>query len=117
MSAADLGSVREIAVRLTEAPNWPIAAYVAAIDTENTPRRMRWWRLIRETARLPGFWSQALCLRKQSWRRLQCGGGPAGGVGSRLMNALLEELRTEQVRELILEVRASNRAALGSIAR
>jgi ribosomal-protein-alanine N-acetyltransferase len=29
------------------------------------------------------------------------------------LNALLEELRTEEVCQLILEVRASNRAALG----
>ena len=35
------------------------------------------------------------------------------GVGGRLLRALVEELRAEQVTELILEVRASNRKAQG----
>jgi ribosomal-protein-alanine N-acetyltransferase len=35
------------------------------------------------------------------------------GLGALLLRALTEELRKEQVTELILEVRASNRTALG----
>jgi ribosomal-protein-alanine N-acetyltransferase len=35
------------------------------------------------------------------------------GVGERLLGALVEELRAERVAELLLEVRASNAAAIG----
>jgi ribosomal-protein-alanine N-acetyltransferase len=39
--------------------------------------------------------------------------GQRHGVGARLLNKLTEELRTERVSQLILEVRASNWVALG----
>jgi ribosomal-protein-alanine N-acetyltransferase len=114
MSAADLGSVREIAVRLTEAPNWPIAAYVAAIDTENTPRRIALVAADPGNGTLAGFLVASIVSPEAELETIAVAAeGQRRGVGSRLMNALLEELRTEQVRELILEVRASNRAALG----
>ena len=40
MSAGDLERVLEIAGSLPEAPHWPASAYVAAINPENTPRRI-----------------------------------------------------------------------------
>ena len=40
MSAADLARVLEIGESLQEAPQWPVATYVAALDPLNLPRRI-----------------------------------------------------------------------------
>src|SRR6202034_1498679 len=40
MSAADLERVLGIAESLPQAPQWPASAYIAAMDTGNTPRRI-----------------------------------------------------------------------------
>jgi len=114
MSAADLERVMEIAESLRDAPRWPVSAYWAALDPLNTPRRIALVAEEPETDAVAGF-AVASLLAPQAelesiavaakWQRR--------GVGGRLLKAMVEKLLTEQVTEVILEVRASNRAALG----
>ena len=114
MSAADLERVMEIAESLRDAPRWPVSAYWAALDPLNTPRRIALVAEEPETDAVAGF-AVASLLAPQAelesiavaaeWQRR--------GVGGRLLKAMVEKLLTEQVTEVILEVRASNRAAQG----
>lgn len=114
MSATDLGPVREIAASLMEAPHWPILAYVAAIDPENMPRRIALVAADPGKGTVAGFLVASLLTPEAELETIAVAAeGQRRGVGSLLLNALLEELRTEEVCQLILEVRASNRAALG----
>jgi ribosomal-protein-alanine N-acetyltransferase len=148
MNAADLECVVEISASLREAPHWPLASYVAAMDPENSPPRIAMvvervpdgsdseWTLEERTAgaearvesagHMPGInpWPtlrerilgfalagvvapeaelETIAVAPQHQRR---------GLGGLLLRALAGELRKEQVTDLMLEVRASNRAAL-----
>jgi len=114
MSATDLAPVLEIAVSLMETPNWTISAYVAAIDPENTPRRIALVAADPGNGTLAGFLVASLLAPEAELETIAVAAkDQRRGVGSWLMNELLEELRTEQINRLNLEVRASNRAALG----
>jgi ribosomal-protein-alanine acetyltransferase len=138
MSAADVERVLEIAESLPGAPRWPVSAYMEAIDSENTPRRIA---LVAECVFTPG-------LKHGSVPRASVGAvetapfqgsegvvgfvvarllspeaeletiavvreGQGRGLGGSLLRALVQELRAERVSSLTLEVRASNQAALG----
>jgi ribosomal-protein-alanine N-acetyltransferase len=112
MSAEDVGRVMEIAGSLPHAPHWPASAYVAAMNPENTPRRIA--LVAEEGGTAAGFVVanvvaaeaelEAVVVAAEAQRR---------GLGGMLLDALQVELRAEQATDLILEVRASNRAALG----
>ncbi len=113
MSVADLGAVREIAASLAEAPHWPASAYVAAIDPKNAPRRIA--LVATEGNEMPtGFVVASLVVPEAELETIAVAAGcQRSGLGKRLLRGLIEELRNEQVTQLILEVRASNVAALG----
>ena len=97
-----------------EAPNWNTSAYVAAIDPENTPRRIALVAVDPGNGTLAGFLVASLLAPEAELETIAVAAkDQRRGVGSWLMNELLEELRTEQINRLNLEVRASNRAALG----
>jgi [ribosomal protein S18]-alanine N-acetyltransferase len=114
MNAADLGSVVEIAARLAEAPHWPVSAYLKAIDPDNTPRRIALVATDAEDDSPAGFLVASLLGPEAELETIAVAAqGQRRGVGARLLNALTEELRTGLVSRLILEVRASNLAALG----
>ncbi len=132
MAPADLERVMEIAGTLTEAPHWPMTAYETALDPEGSPHRIALVAEIRQESgetsespaqfaalaagavRIAGFAIAALlppqaeletiAVALESQRR---------GVAKRLFAALVAELGREQMLEVILEARASNRAALG----
>ena len=114
MSAADVDRVMEIAAGLDEAPQWSRPAYGQALDPEHTPRRIA---LVAAdegadvgigfavaSLLLPQAELETICVARESRR---------GGVGIRLLRALIEEMRTAGVSDLNLEVRASNGAAVG----
>jgi ribosomal-protein-alanine N-acetyltransferase len=104
----------EIAESLPEAPQWPVSAYRAALDPLNTPRRIALVAEEPETGALAGFAVASLPAPEAELETIAVAReGQRRGVGGRLLRAMVEELRTEQVTEVILEVRASNRAALG----
>jgi [ribosomal protein S18]-alanine N-acetyltransferase len=114
MCEADVDRVMEIAASLQEAPRWPASAYASAVDSQHIPRRIA---LVAADVKSDGFLGflvagitspeaelETIVVAAEAQRR---------GVGGLLLRALVEELRTELLTELILEVRASNRAALG----
>jgi ribosomal-protein-alanine N-acetyltransferase len=137
MCAADLVRVVEIAAALTQAPKWPASAYVAAMDQENTPRRVA---LVAEyllppelkpdliprasvdaakTApfqgggRVFGFAVASLLPPEAELETIAVAKeGQRHGIASLLLRALIQELEAERVSRLALEVRASNQAAL-----
>jgi ribosomal-protein-alanine N-acetyltransferase len=113
MTPADLDRVMELALSLEQAPHWPRSAYAAALDPEATLRRIA---LIAETplsCTIQGF-AVASLLPPQAeletiavaveWQRR--------GVARQILIAMTEELRTAMITEVMLEVRASNSAAL-----
>jgi [ribosomal protein S18]-alanine N-acetyltransferase len=125
MTPEDLDRVMEIAQSLDHAPQWPHQAYVAALDSLNTPHRIA---LVAagpypdpnadpnstpETGAVVGFLVasslppqaelETIAVSVEAQRR---------GVAGRLFAAMGEALKQERVREVILEVRPSNRAAL-----
>jgi ribosomal-protein-alanine acetyltransferase len=184
MSAADLERVLEIAASLREVPHWAAAAYAAAVDAMNTPRRVA---LVAEwdsggdlessesaKKRAAGAKAQVRLAGRDAGTKVpacqsrptdrasfsapckahaRSAGSDAGaqvpayrpsrfgvvgfaivavvageaeletiavapdgqgrGVGGLLLRVLVDELKAAQVRELHLEVRASNQMALG----
>jgi ribosomal-protein-alanine N-acetyltransferase len=114
MRAADLGRVLAIAEGLAEAPRWPASAYSAAIDAENRPLRIT---LVAETGEpgIPaGFLTASLVPPEAELETIAVDAeAQRRGVGSLLLRALAEELGARQIATLNLEVRASNRAAIG----
>jgi ribosomal-protein-alanine N-acetyltransferase len=121
MSVADLERVLEIAEGLPLAPHWPASAYVAAMDLKNLPQRVALVaeRAAKEERDSSESWAvvgfvlavaippeaelETIAVAAEVQRR---------GLGGLLMRALVDELKTAQVSELNLEVRASNRMAL-----
>lgn len=114
MSPADLDRVLEIAASLRDAPHWPASAYAAAMDQENQPRRIALVAMDEGSNSPAGFLVAGVLAPEAElesiavalpFQRL--------GLGGLLLRELAEELRKGQVREVFLEVRASNRMALG----
>ena len=114
MAAEDLPRVMEIAASLPDAPHWTEAAYTTALNPESTPRRIALVAATANDGNLLGFAVasflppqaelETIAVAAESHRR---------GLGGRLLAALVGELRAAGVTELLLEVRASNQAALG----
>jgi ribosomal-protein-alanine acetyltransferase len=167
MSVADLSRVLEIAASLPEAPRWSAAAYLAAMDSENSPRRIALVVIeisdgggadkgrttgaeeAAEKGHFPGGMPEEHTSGakarveligflpgmnpRPTFRERILGFAVASvvapeaeletiavapqfqrrGLGALLLRALAAELRKEYVREVLLEVRASNRTALG----
>jgi len=113
MTDSDVSRAMEIARGLPEVPHWTEAAYRAAMDPDGQPQRMA---LVAEdeAGRLTGF-AVACLVGDEAELELIC--VPAGeqrrGVGRQLLKALLAELGRNGVTKVLLEARASNRAALG----
>jgi [ribosomal protein S18]-alanine N-acetyltransferase len=114
MSAADLERVLEIAASLPEAPRWPVSAYIAAMDPGNTPQRIALVAAASESGSPEGFLVAGILAPEAELETIAVAAGrQRHGAGGRLLRALVEQLWREQVSELNLEVRASNRAARG----
>jgi ribosomal-protein-alanine N-acetyltransferase len=115
MTQADLDRVMEIAASLPEAPHWPPAAYLTALDLKGAPARIA---LVAEgsvaAGALVGF-AVASVIGPQA--ELETIGVAAeaqhAGLAQRMFVALAGELKKIQVEEILLEVRASNCPALG----
>jgi [ribosomal protein S18]-alanine N-acetyltransferase len=113
MSAADLDRVLEIAESLTHAPRWTAAAYRAAMNPENKPQRIALAATASEDHTPIGFLVanlvppeaelETVAVAVETQRR---------GIGRLLLQSLIETLKTEPIKTLILEVRASNQTAL-----
>jgi len=113
MSDADISRVMEIAASSKHAPRWPASAYLAAIEPDHAPRRIALTAFDAETGALNGFAIanlvspdgelETIAVATEARRR---------GIGGSLLRALVRELRRDLAEQLVLEVRASNRAAI-----
>lgn len=128
MIAADGGWARELADASPQMPHWPEAVWAAAIDPQATPRRVA---LVAEGAqsdsagsvlsqesqpglRRYGFAVASLLPPQAELETIVVAPEFRGqGLGRLLYSALAVELRKLHVTEILLEVRASNHAALG----
>ena len=114
MSARDVQRVLEIAEGLREAPRWAASAYLAAIDPGHSPRRIALVAANLASGAPVGFLVASVGPPEAELETIAVAPqGQRRGVGRLLLGALEEELKTERVTELLLEVRASNLGALG----
>jgi tRNA threonylcarbamoyl adenosine modification protein YeaZ/ribosomal-protein-alanine acetyltransferase len=111
MREADLDEVVIIACQRL-APFWPREAYRAALDTETTPRRIA--LVVEVNGKLAGLAVASLLPPQAELETIvvdthyqRC------GLARRLFEELAGRLRQTGITEVILEVRASNQAALG----
>jgi len=113
MNEADLEQVMAIAASLEDAPHWPATAYLAALKTESTPRRIALVAEQRITGAVMGFAIASLIPPQAELETIAVSAAAQRhGIGRRLFFAMDQELRTAGVGEVLLEVRASNRPAL-----
>lgn len=141
MNDADLDQVMGIAAELKDAPHWPRAVYVAALGMDATQRRIalvaeqtfpqglkpvdssvpslarlkpRPFKARHLTAlgRIAGFAIASLLPPQAELESIAVlAAEQRRGIGRNLFFAMVEELGTEGVREVLLEVRASNQRA------
>lgn len=123
MTWLDLDRVIGIAACLKEAPHWPRAAYLAALDPGTAPRRTALvaelsascaGALSPEPDAVAGFVVASLLPPQAELETIAV--APAvqrHGLAGRLFDALTAELRTARAEEILLEARASNQPALG----
>jgi ribosomal-protein-alanine N-acetyltransferase len=113
MEAADLPRILEIASGVRNAPHWPESAYRSAIDREVAPARVALVALAIETGTVAGFAIASLLAGQAELEMIAIAAEWQGrGMGRRLLEGLMERLRQQDVREVFLEVRASNATAL-----
>lgn len=114
MNVADVDRVMEIAVSLKDAPHWPVSAYLDALKVESLPRRISLVAENPENGAVLGF-AMALVLDGQAELETIAVALEAQrqGTARQLFGVLLSELSQVIVTEVMLEVRASNRPALG----
>ncbi|WP_109488891.1 tRNA (adenosine(37)-N6)-threonylcarbamoyltransferase complex dimerization subunit type 1 TsaB [Occallatibacter savannae] len=113
MEASDIDAVMEIAGKTDHAPVWGRAAYEAAVDQGNQPRRVA---LVAERdGGLAGFVVAAVLPGGEAELESVVTAAPhqRHGVARELFASLKHELRRQGVREVMLEVREGNRSALG----
>jgi [ribosomal protein S18]-alanine N-acetyltransferase len=114
MTAADLARVMEIAEGLRDAPHWTEAAYMTALNPESTPRRIALVAAKADEGGLLGFAVASLLPPQAELETIAVvPESQRSGLGGGLFAEMVGELRKAGVTELLLEVRGSNRAALG----
>ncbi|HUA99832.1 MAG TPA: ribosomal protein S18-alanine N-acetyltransferase [Terracidiphilus sp.] len=112
MADEDLAQVLEMAGSLENVPRWPPAAWLAALDPAAKLRRIALVAERAAGAEICGFAVSAVLPPQAELETIAV--SPElrrKGMGSRLIAALMEELRRAGIREMFLEVRDSNREA------
>jgi tRNA threonylcarbamoyladenosine biosynthesis protein TsaB len=115
MCGMDLDAVMEITARLKELPQWTRANYQAALHAEAVPRRMALAAIGPEPEfLLMGFAVASLMPPQAELETIAVAAeNQRRGVASRLLDEIFEKLALAGATEVVLEVRASNQAALG----
>lgn len=116
MTAADVEGVLKIAASLPRAPQWPRGAYEAALEEERSPRRVALVAGLagNVTGEVAGFAVASVLGPAAELETIAVAAArQRQGVATALWRALAAELRRAGARETLLEVRASNREALG----
>jgi ribosomal-protein-alanine N-acetyltransferase len=113
MTALDIDPALELAAALPQAPHWPRAAYLTALDPDASPHRVAWVAEDGETNALAGFAVASVpgtqaeletIAVHTAWQRRR--------VARWLFAALSGELSACDATLVLLEVRASNHPAL-----
>jgi ribosomal-protein-alanine N-acetyltransferase len=113
MTASDLDRVLAIAQDLPQAPHWPQSAYLKAIDSESTPRRIALVVAGSQPDSVFGFAIASLLPPQAELETIAVAPeSQRHGLGQLLFQALSAELKVAGVDNILLEVRASNRPAL-----
>ena len=114
MREADIARVQEIARALAEAPHWPDAAYLAAIDNAAKPVRIALVGERANTTLVVGFTIAQLIAPEAELETIAVTPEAQGcGAGRKMLLELVERLKAEGLYGLNLEVRASNGRAIG----
>ena len=115
MTASDLDRVMEITARLKELSQWTRANYQAALHAEAVPRRMALAAIGPEPEfRLMGFAVASLTAPQAELETIAVTAeNQRRGVARKLLDEIFEKLALAGATEVVLEVRASNQAALG----
>ena len=112
MALADLDRVIGLASSLPSAPQWPRAAYEAAIDQHSTPQRVALVATASQSDEVAGFVVASLVPPRAELESIAVAvDSQRRGLGRQLLSGLVAELRQRGIEELVLEVRASNSAA------
>jgi ribosomal-protein-alanine N-acetyltransferase len=113
MTADDLAQVLALAESLPEAPHWPQSAYLSAIDRNSKPLRVALVAGGPQSGSVLSFAVASLLPPQAELETIAV--APASqrqGLGEFLFHALATELQAAGIREILLEVRSSNRPAL-----
>jgi [ribosomal protein S18]-alanine N-acetyltransferase len=110
---ADLPRILEIAAGLKDAPQWTEAAWLRTLDPAASPRRIALAAVDAAGGALLGFAVASLLPPQAELETIAVTTqGQRRGIGRALLKVLVAQLVGEGIRELWLEVRASNQAAL-----
>jgi ribosomal-protein-alanine N-acetyltransferase len=115
MGAEDLLRVIEIERELKDAPQWSRKAWEDAVDPQAARRRIAIVAEEPETGTVQGFAAASLAGLEAELESI--GVAPEWqrrGLARRIFGMLADELRRAGVQEVFLEVRVSNRAAIGA---
>jgi [ribosomal protein S18]-alanine N-acetyltransferase len=113
MTAADIDRVMEIAASLPDAPHWPRAVYANALAQDATPQRICIVAVQMQSGAIGGFAVASLLPAQAELESIAVAGGyQRQGVGRSLFDDLVRKLRSGGIKEITLEVRASNLSAL-----
>lgn len=113
MTGADIDRVTEIAAGLKDAPQWPSASYLTAIDEDATPRRIALVAEEEPSGILLGFAVAMILAPESELETIAIAAvGQRRGVGRGLFAALASEVSAAGATDVHLEVRSSNSRAL-----
>jgi ribosomal-protein-alanine N-acetyltransferase len=113
LTAADVNVVLALSATVQNAPHWPRTAYIAALAATSTPRRIALVAVSAQPEQLLGFAIASLLpLQAELESIVVATTTQRQGLGRRLFQELARQLRAAGTRELLLEARASNKAAL-----
>ena len=112
MREADLDQVMAIAASLKDAPHWLRGAYLSALNRGAATRRIALVAASLEEGTVLGFAVASLILPQAELESIAVSAQEQRqGIGGKLISALRAELKAKGVREVLLEVRASNQRA------
>ncbi|MGA3068778.1 MAG: GNAT family N-acetyltransferase [Terracidiphilus sp.] len=113
MALADLAPVIELALSLKDAPHWPRSAYLAALDPDAAPPRIALVAEDLETGAVQGVAVASLLPPQAELETIAVAPEvQRRGLACRILIAMADELKKALVTEVLVEVRASNSAAL-----
>src|ERR1019366_10528396 len=105
MRAADLEQVMAVAASLKDAPQWPRAAYVSALDKDSTPRRIALVAEEPDGSVVTGFAIASFLPPQAELETIAVlAADQRRGIGRKIFSFLSDELRAASAGELRLDV-------------